>query len=285
MKRLRLPKKRRTSDASSTAPAEAPFEAQSLFKYFPALESYKLKRLAEEMSLAHFKRGNRVLGDLQSRTDILLVLKGAIAVTWQRDSGHQLLVTLLAPGEMFGVSSSLLPELAQGLRGYAFINSLVATIDSRRLLDILLGVDLEAFKAATEMTMGWSFNTLMRYIRMFHLLPRDRLVIALIEMGAKFGVRDSRGLIVNLPISQKDLANLLGASRQTVNADLGHLLRLGAVVNLHRPIVLVPEKLFALIDASGIYHPSAPNRHLRPKSRQPSINPPRKTGVLSMKQM
>ena len=170
-------------------------------------------------------------------------------------------MTLLAPGEMFGVSSSFLPELAQGLRGYAFTDSLVATIDSRKLLDILLGVDLEAFKSATEMTMGWSFNTLMRYIKMVHLLPRDRLVIALIEMAAKFGVRDSRGLIVNLPMSQKDLANLLGASRQTVNADLGHLVRLGAVVNLRRPIVLVPEKIFALIDDSGVHHLGAPDRH------------------------
>jgi len=260
-KRLRLPKrKRRTSGASSTAPVEGPFEAQSLFKYFPALEPDKLKRLAEEMSLARFKRGNRVLGDLPSRTDILLVLRGAIAVTWQHNNGPQVLVTLLAPGEMFSVSSSLLPELAQGLRGYAFVDSLVATIKSSSLLDILLGVELEAFKSATEMMMSWSFNTLMRYIKMFHLLPRGRLVIALIEMGAKFGVRDSRGLILNLPISQKDLASLLGASRQTVNSDLGHLVRLGAVVNLHRQIVLVPEKLFALIDDSGICNHSALNK-------------------------
>ncbi len=261
MKRPTFLKKKRTPDAPLTKPAEGPFEAQTLFKYFPTLKLDKLKRLAKAMSLARLNRGSRVLGDRESRTDILLVLRGAIAIIWQRDSGHQVLVTLLAPGEMFGVSSSFLPELAKGLRGYAFTNCLVATIDSRELLDILLGVDLEACKSATEMTMGWSSNTLMRYIRMVHLLPRDRLVIALIEMAAKFGVRDSRGLIVNLPISQKDLANLLGASRQTVNADLGNLVRLGAVVNLHHQIVLVPEKLSALIDDSGVNHLRASGRH------------------------
>ena len=136
------------------------------------------------------KRGDRILVDLRHATDIFLVLKGAIAITWQHDSRHQVLVTLLAPGEIFGVSS-LMPEMAQGLKGYAFANSLVATIDSTRLMDIMLGVELGAFKSAMEMTVGWSAETLMRYIRMFHLSPRDRLVIALIEMGAKFGVRDS----------------------------------------------------------------------------------------------
>jgi CRP/FNR family transcriptional regulator, cyclic AMP receptor protein len=258
-KRLKVQRNSQTSNAWPTESAERRFGAQSLFKYFPTLEPDKLERLAKAMSLARFKRGHRVLGDLQSRTDILLVLRGAIAVSWGRNGGHQVLVTLLAPGEMFGVSSSLPPELACGLRGYAFTNSLIATIDSRKLLDILLGVDLEAFKSATEMTMGWSFNTLMRYIKMFRMLPRDRLVIALIEMGAKFGVRDSRGLVLDLPLTQNDLANLLGASRQKVNADLGKLVREGAVVNLRRPIVLVPEKLFALIDP--------PNKHFAAQAK------------------
>ncbi len=205
MKRLRRTKKR-ILDTPSTGPTEK-LEVQSLAKHFPALEHEKLERLAGEMSLMRFKRGDRILVDPQSPTDIFLVLKGAIAVTWQHDGRHQVLVTLLSPGEIFCVTS-LLPEMAQGLKGYAFTNSLVGSINSKRLLDIVLGVPLAAFKSAMEMTVGWSAETLMRYVRMFHVSPRDRLVIALIEMGAKFGVRDSRGLILNLPMTQKDLANL-----------------------------------------------------------------------------
>ena len=82
--------------------------------------------------------------------------------------------------------------------------------------------------------------------------PRERLVIALIEIGAKFGVRDSRGLILNLPMTQKDLADLLGASRQKINEYWGELVRLGAVINLGRQLILVPEKLVALIGNPGL---------------------------------
>jgi CRP-like cAMP-binding protein len=259
IKRPKHPKKR-TSDASRNGHTEKPLEVQSLSKLFPALESDKIERLAAEMSLVRFKRGDRILVDLQPPTESFLVLKGAIAVSWQRDSRYQVLVTVLAPGEIFGVSS-LLPEMAQGLKGHAFTNSLVATIDSTRLLDIVLGVQLGAFKSAVEMTLGWSVETLMRYIRMYHLSPRDRLVLALIEMGAKFGVRDSRGLILNLPITQKDLADLLGSSRQSVNAHLAELVRLGAVTNLSRQIVLVPEKLFALIGGPGVHFHAPAGKH------------------------
>jgi CRP-like cAMP-binding protein len=263
MKRLRRPKKR-TLDVSANGSAERPLEVQSLFKLFPALAPDKIERLAAAMSLVRFKRGDHIVVDLKPPTDIFLVLKGAIAITWERDNRHQVLVTLLAPGEIFGVSA-LLPEMAQGLRGYAFTNSLVATIDSTRMLDIVLGVELGAFKSVVEMTVGWSAETLMRYIRMFHLSPRNRLVIALIEMGAKFGVRDSRGLILNLPITQKDLADLLGASRQSVNAHLSELVRLGAVINLSRQIVLVPEKLVALIGDRGVQYQATVGKHFAVK--------------------
>jgi CRP-like cAMP-binding protein len=268
MKRLRRPKKR-TSEASSAGPAEK-LEVQSLSKHFPALGHDQLERLAKDMSLARFKRGDRILIDHHSSSDIFLVLKGAIAITWQHDGRHQVLVTLLAPGEIFAVTS-LMPEMAQGLKGYAFTNSLLATINSKRLLDIILGVELGAFKSAMEMTVGWSAETLMRYVRMFHLSPRDRLVIALIEMGAKFGVRDSRGLILNLPMTQKDLANLLGASRQKVNAYLGQLVRLGAVIHLSRQIVLVPDKLFALIGDPALRFHTPPARHSAHKSHEASM--------------
>lgn len=265
MKRPRRPKKR-TSDAPSAGPVEK-LEIQTLSKHFPTLRHDQLERLAREMTLARFKRGDRILVDHHSSADILLVLKGAIAITWQQDGRHQVLVTLLAPGEIFAVTS-LMPEMAQGLKGYAFTNSLLATISSKRLLDVILGVELNAFKSAMEMTIGWSSQTLMRYIRMFHLSPRDRLVIALIEMGAKFGVRDSRGLILNLPMTQKDLANLLGASRQKVNAYLGQLVELGAVIHLSRQIVLVPDKLFELVGEENLRHHGSPSRDHATKSRE-----------------
>ena len=149
MKRLRRTKKRIPPDAPSNGPVEK-LEVQSLAKHFPALEHEKLERLAAEISLIRFKRGDRIIVDQNSPADIFLVLKGAIAVTWQHDGRHQVLVTLLSPGEIFCVTS-LLPEMAQGLKGYAFTNSLVGTINSKRLLDIVLGI-------VGAVVGGWLFN-------------------------------------------------------------------------------------------------------------------------------
>jgi CRP-like cAMP-binding protein len=261
------PRRKRSSEAMAKGSVEKPIEIQTLYKHFPTLRADQLGRMADAMSLVRFKRGDRILVERPSASDIFLVLKGAIAITWQHDSRHQVLVALLAPGEIFGDWSSM-PEMADGLNGYAFANSLVARIEAARLVEILIGVELQAFRAATEMTVGWSAKALMRYIKMFHMSPRERLVIALIEIGSKFGVRDSRGLILNLPMTQKDLADLLGASRQKINEYWGELVRLGAVINLGRQLILVPDKLVALIGHHGLRNQASP----RPRSAARSHN-------------
>jgi CRP-like cAMP-binding protein len=250
---------------------EKALDVRTLYKHFPTLKEDQLARIAEGMSLVRFKRGERILVERPSAADIFLVLKGAIAITWQHDSRHQVLVALLAPGETFGDSLSM-PEIADRLNGYAFANSLVARIDSARLVEILLGVELRAFRAATDMTVGWSAKALMRYIKMFQMSPRERLVVALIEIGSKFGVRDSRGLILNLPMTQKDLADLLGASRQKINEYWGELVKLGAVINLGRQLILVPDKLVALIGHHGLRRQTSPRAHSAARSHNGSAH-------------
>lgn len=47
-----------------------------------------------------------------------------------------------------------------------------------------------------------------------------RVAKAIIELGEKFGSRTSGGLMVNHDLTQEELAQLVGASRETVNKAL-----------------------------------------------------------------
>lgn len=50
-------------------------------------------------------------------------------------------------------------------------------------------------------------------------------VRVLLELGEEHGVSQSNGLRIDLPLSQQDLADLVGASRQTVCQELQKLAR------------------------------------------------------------
>jgi CRP/FNR family transcriptional regulator len=52
---------------------------------------------------------------------------------------------------------------------------------------------------------------------------RERLARGLLELGKHYGVRYEQGLLIDLPLSRQDLAELLGCSRQTASEELHKL--------------------------------------------------------------
>ena len=70
---------------------------------------------------------------------------------------------------------------------------------------------------------------------------RERLEVILHELGAKFGVRDKRGILLMPELSHADLADMIGSSRPMVSrliaemTEEGHLLRQGKQFVLLEP--------------------------------------------------
>jgi CRP-like cAMP-binding protein len=74
-----------------------------------------------------------------------------------------------------------------------------------------------------------------------------RMAAVLLDLAVTFGIRDSRGVIVNLKLTHRDLAGLAGASRETASVALLEWRRDGIVlVEGKRVVVLDVERLAAL---------------------------------------
>ncbi|MBC7098747.1 Crp/Fnr family transcriptional regulator [Candidatus Bipolaricaulota bacterium] len=77
---------------------------------------------------------------------------------------------------------------------------------------------------------------------------RARLLKGLLELGKHYGVRCEQGLLIDLPLSRQDLAELLGASRQTVCQELRKLAKRDLIHVAGRRITLTdPEALRRLV--------------------------------------
>jgi len=76
---------------------------------------------------------------------------------------------------------------------------------------------------------------------------RRRLASVLVELAGEFGVRDSRGIIVNLRLTHREVASLLGTTRETASLALIELRRAGLVLPDGKRLVLLdPPALDAL---------------------------------------
>jgi CRP-like cAMP-binding protein len=167
-------------------------------------------------------------------------------------------MALIPPGETFGISA-LLPEAAHQFQCDAFTDCAVARIGPQQFVDIMLGVPLIDFQTVMVMLASRSRELMTRYSMMLRLPVRDRLLTALAELGSKLGTQNERGILLKVPLTHQDLADLVGATRPIITLQLRDLERDGAIIREGRHLILVPDKLAnegAIDPPAAIFLPS-----------------------------
>ena len=163
---------------------------------------------------------------------------------------ESVLVGLVGAGEVFG-ASSLLRDEVRPFRCDAFNDCVVAAIAPDIFVETLLGVPLDNLSRVLELTVGRWWSMLIRYANFVGLGLRERLAGALLEVATKFGVRDSRGMLLTLKLTHADLAELVGASRQRITEQLIEFERERMIIRDGRRLVIVPERLWHATDPNS----------------------------------
>lgn len=68
-----------------------------------------------------------------------------------------------------------------------------------------------------------------------------RLAALFLDFSGPFGVRDSRGVIINLKLTHREIASLIGATRETVSFAILDLRRDNLIVTEGKRVILVDE--------------------------------------------
>ncbi len=184
-------------------------------------------------------------GEASSRVYVLL---SGVAKLCYVNRDQRVLVGLVGPGEIFGLSS-LLPQTTRPFRCEAFSDCVVAVIKPDIFVDTVLGVPAERLGLILDATVGRWWGMVVRYANFVGLGLRERLAGALLELSTKFGVRDSRGTLLTVKLTHADLAELVGASRQRTTEQLNDFERQRVIIRDGRQLIIVPEKLWQLAQA------------------------------------
>ncbi len=206
---------------------------------FPQIRPERLSKMARELSIFETPaRKTRVI-DGDNATDAYLLLSGAIKVAYP----DPLMASILAPGEIFGLCN-LIPGGSPVLRYQAITDSAIGQIPAALFSDTLFNVSLKTFGLLVNFVLStWWTGVGSGGATLGRLPLRSRLSRALLEMGAKFGTREPRGMLLNLPVTQKDLADLIGSSRPQVSVHLAKLSDSGALIRKGRRLILVESRL------------------------------------------
>ncbi|WP_295645450.1 response regulator [uncultured Methylibium sp.] len=192
--------------------------------------------------LVELPRGAVVWRRGQPAAGLLLVVDGVVAIGrhLMQKGGH--LFTYLGPGDLFGFVSLL--------DGGPLLHDVMAHQPSVLLLvppAVVAASQVEHPAVREAFAMQMAHRSRIIYDRLFDVVSQPlsyRLARHLDFLGKSFGADRPQGVQVTIRISQADLAQALGASRQQVNTELKKFEERGLVALSRAAIVLRdPEAL------------------------------------------
>lgn len=185
---------------------------------FAALDPDAQEALRRSMDEVRLSRGQTLFTEGDPGDRLFVVTAGKIKLGRTAPDGRENLLAVLGPGEMFGELSLFDP----GPR------TATATAVTASTLSAMGHGDLQPWLRDRPEVAGQLLGALARRLRrtneaMGDLVFSDvpgRVAKALLDMARRFGVEVEDGLRVTHDLTQEELAQLVGASRETVNKAL-----------------------------------------------------------------
>ncbi|NDA41877.1 MAG: Crp/Fnr family transcriptional regulator [Actinobacteria bacterium] len=192
---------------------------------FTGLDAGAADALRASMNLVKLRKGQSLFKEGDDGDHLFVVSSGKVKLGTKSVDGRENLLMILGPGDMFG-------ELSLFDSGPRTATATAVT-DSKLLA---LGQDkvIPWVKEHPEVSLQLLARLASRLRRtnevvgdlVFSDVP-GRVAKALIDLGVKFGDKRSEGLFVNHDLTQEELAQLVGASRETVNKALADFAQRG----------------------------------------------------------
>ncbi len=195
-----------------------------------------LQELASGLNSANFRRREVILSEEALAAGVNILLRGVAKITCLSQAGQRVTIALLAPGPIPQFVS--LPVNRRDFRCEAHGECRVGSLSWDQFDVITRTVPQSALRKFYD-------DNLMPWYRFFAggLDLRERLLVTLLQLCSDFGVTESRGTLLRVSISQKDLAGLVGASRPRVTEHLAELVREHLLIRQGRQMIVRLDKI------------------------------------------
>lgn len=185
---------------------------------FTALDDETAQSLRASMDPVRIAKGSILFSEGDVGEHLYVILEGKLKLGTSSGDGRENLLSILGPGEMFGELSLFDP----GPR-----TSTATAVTDCRLLSLGHKQAIPWITAHPQVSLELLARMAQRLRRtneavgdlVFSDVP-GRVAKALIDLGGRFGKTTDEGLLVNHDLTQEELAQLVGASRETVNKAL-----------------------------------------------------------------
>ena len=188
------------------------------------------------------RRGDHLYEEGDVDDKLYVVIEGKVKLTRTSSDGREVLVLVQGPGDMFGELAMFDPTYRRSTAA-AVTDARLAAIAHSDLRDVLVRRPTVALVLLKELAQRLRLITDTTTDLIFTDVP-GRVAKALLDLADKFGVRQADGIQVTHDLTQEELAQLVGASRETVNKALADFVGRGWIQLSAKSVLIIdPDRL------------------------------------------
>ncbi|MDH5326361.1 MAG: Crp/Fnr family transcriptional regulator [Gammaproteobacteria bacterium] len=183
-----------------------------------------------------FRKDEMIFHVGSSSDDVYILLNGRVKVFELSQEGKEVILWFCFPGELFGLSEVM-------RRDHRLVNALACCP-----VEVLAikQADFEQYLYANPASAMQVIELLSSRLRelgdvLLHLASDDvtsRVVKLIARLANRYGTCNSKGIRLDIPLTHQEMADMIGASRQTVTTVLGALKKQGLLRTEQRTIYI-----------------------------------------------
>ena len=185
---------------------------------FTALDDAAAASLRASMESVGLNKGAILFSEGDTGKNLYVIIEGKLKLGTSSGDGRENLLSVLGPGEMFG-ELSLFDPGPRTATATAVTDVRMLSLGHDQVVPWITRHPQVALHLLERLAQRLRRTNEVVGDLVFSDVP-GRVAKALIDLGERFGKVTSEGLYVNHDLTQEELAQLVGASRETVNKAL-----------------------------------------------------------------
>ena len=196
--------------------------------FFRCLEPSDFERLGECLVRRRYAGGQVLFHMGDEGGSFHIIERGRVKVTIPSSAGEELILSILTTGDMLGEIS-----LFDGKPRSATVEALEETETLCLHRDDLLALMRARFEVVERIleVLASRIRSTDRHLAESHFLDvTTHLAKKILDLGDAFGIREEGRIRIGVKVTQKDLASMIGATRESINKQLKVLRAKGCIV-------------------------------------------------------
>jgi len=183
--------------------------------FFSDLNTPQIKEINSTLMDIHFAPAELVYFSGDPASQLFILAAGNIKLLQHTSEGKDILLEILGPGEFFGsLSASGEPyylETAQAITHVCVMK--ISTEQFRKVLLDYQQISLRVLDVMTERL--YSTREMLKQVSLYSV--EKRIAHILIKLAYKLGEKTSHGILIQIPLSREDLADMAGTTPETTS--------------------------------------------------------------------